>query len=128
MPDTHNKLLPSVLHVPKLELKTLLAHLKYVVLKSNNTLPVIISNKLSVEEEDKLIQVLKEYKEVVEWTITDIKRLSPSTCMHKILLEEESKPKREAQRRLNPPMIGVVKKDVPQLLDVVIIYLILDNN
>ncbi|XP_043808348.1 probable sucrose-phosphate synthase 1 [Manihot esculenta] len=112
---------------PEIELKALPTHLKYVFLGKENTLPVIVSNKLSKGEEDKLVQVLKEYKEAVRWIIADLKGLSPSTCMHKILLEENSKPKREAQRRLNLPMMEVVKKDILKLLDARIIYPILDS-
>ena len=47
--------------------------------------------------------------------------------MHRILLEEGSKPTRESQRRLNPPMMKVVKKEIPKLLDVGVIYPILDS-
>lgn len=72
-------------------------------LGDEETLVVITSNKLSRIEEGRLIRVLQEHKEAVEWTITDIKGISPSMCMHKILLEEDSKPSRQAQRRLNPP-------------------------
>ncbi|KAK4411844.1 Retrovirus-related Pol polyprotein from transposon.6 [Sesamum angolense] len=67
--------------------------------------------------EEKLIRVLREFKEAIGWTIADIKGLSPSTCMHRILLEEGTKPSREAQRRLNPPMMEVVKKEILKLLD-----------
>ncbi|KAL0302831.1 UNVERIFIED_CONTAM: hypothetical protein Sangu_3075300 [Sesamum angustifolium] len=61
-----------------------------------------VHNALTLEEE-KLIRVLREFREAIGWTIADIKGLSPSTCMHRILLEEGAKPSREAQRRLNPP-------------------------
>ncbi|XP_059659018.1 uncharacterized protein LOC132305391 [Cornus florida] len=47
--------------------------------------------------------------------------------MHRIFLEEDSKPSREAQRRLNPNMKELVKKEVVKLLDVGIIYPILDS-
>ncbi|KAL0391221.1 UNVERIFIED_CONTAM: hypothetical protein Scaly_0479200 [Sesamum calycinum] len=83
----------------------------------NYTLPVIISSKLTTLEEEKLIRVLREFKEAIGWTITDIKGLSPSTCMHRILLEEGTKPSREAQRRVNPLMMEVVKKEILKLLD-----------
>ena len=43
-------------------------------------------------------------------------------CMHRILLEEGHKPSVEAQRRLNPIMIEVVRKEVLKLLDVGVIY------
>jgi len=41
--------------MPKVELKTLLTHLKYIFLKDNETKPVIISNSLKKEEEDQLV-------------------------------------------------------------------------
>ncbi|KAL0293177.1 UNVERIFIED_CONTAM: Transposon Ty3-G Gag-Pol polyprotein [Sesamum radiatum] len=102
---------------PTLELKELPKHLKYAFLGENDTLPVIISSKLSTLEEEKLIRVLREFREAIGWTIADIKGLSPSTCMHRILLEEGAKPSRDAQRRLNPPMMEVVKKEILKLLD-----------
>ncbi|KAL0416188.1 UNVERIFIED_CONTAM: Transposon Ty3-G Gag-Pol polyprotein [Sesamum latifolium] len=110
-----------------LELKELPKHLKYAFLGENDTLPVIISNKLSTLEEEKLIRVLREFREAIGWTIADIKGLSPSTCMHRILLEEGAKPSREAQCRLNPPMMEVVKKEILILLNAGMIFPISDS-
>ncbi|KAM1999965.1 hypothetical protein ACFX16_007328 [Malus domestica] len=122
-----NKLLPSIVQPPTLELKPLPSHLKYVFLGEDQTLPVIISSSLTAQEEDKLIRVLKEHKSAIGWTLADIKGISPTTCMHRILLEEGAKPSREAQRRLNPPMLEVVKKEVIKLLDCGVIYPISDS-
>ncbi|XP_070666661.1 uncharacterized protein [Malus domestica] len=122
-----NKLLPSIVQPPTLELKPLPSHLKYVFLGEDQTLPVIISSSLTAQEEDKLIRVLKEHKSAIGWTLADIKGISPTTCMHHILLEEGAKPSREAQRRLNPPMLEVVKKEVIKLLDCGVIYPISDS-
>jgi hypothetical protein len=47
--------------------------------------------------------------------------------MHKIHLEENSKPSREPQRRLNPAMQEVVRTEVIKLLDAGIIYPISDS-
>ncbi|KAM2932191.1 hypothetical protein FF1_040289 [Malus domestica] len=91
-----NKLLPSIVQPPTLELKPLPNHLKYVFLGEDQTLPVIISSTLTAQEEDKLIRVLKEHKSAIGWTLADIKGISPTTCMHHILLEEGAKPSREA--------------------------------
>ncbi|KAM2179008.1 hypothetical protein ACFX1R_034029 [Malus domestica] len=122
-----NKLLPSVVHPPTLELKPLPSHLKYVFLGDDETLPVIISSTLTAQEEDKLVKVLREYKTAIGWTLADIKAISPTTCMHRILLDEGSKTSREAQRRLNPPMMEVVKKELIKLLDCGVIYPIFDS-
>ncbi|XP_068307442.1 uncharacterized protein [Pyrus communis] len=88
IPVSSNKLLPSVIQAPSLELKSLLNHLKYVFLGDQETLPVIVSSTLMAEEEEKLVRVLKEYKIAIGWTLADIKGISPTTCMHRILLEE----------------------------------------
>ncbi|CAN6579326.1 unnamed protein product [Malus baccata var. baccata] len=122
-----NKMFPSVVQPPTLELKPLPSHLKYVYLGEDETLPVIISTSLMAQEEGKLVRVLKEYKTAIGWTLADIKGISPTTCMHRIHLEEGSKTSREVQRRLNPPMMEVVKKEVIKLLDCGVIYPISDT-
>ncbi|XP_074276723.1 putative 3-deoxy-D-manno-octulosonic acid transferase, mitochondrial isoform X2 [Silene latifolia] len=106
------KPVPSIVKPPIVELKPLPSHLKYAFLGSEETLPVIISSKLTKEQEEALIRVLKQLKEAIGWTMADIKGISPTLCMHRILLEDEAKPIRQPQRRLNPPMMDVVKKEI----------------
>ncbi|CAN6579359.1 unnamed protein product [Malus baccata var. baccata] len=127
IPISTNKLLPSIIQAPVLELKPLPSHLKYIFLGENETLPAIISSSLTAQEEEKLLRVLKEFKSALGWTLADIKGISPTTCMHHIFLEEGAKPTREAQRRLNPPMMEVVKKEIIKLLDCGVIYPISDS-
>ncbi|XP_059434307.1 uncharacterized protein LOC132167368, partial [Corylus avellana] len=118
---------PSLLSPPKLELKPLPEKLKYAFLGSNNTLPVIIASDLQKDQEDSLLAVLKEYKEAIGWTVADLKGIDPSIYMHRIHLEEDARPSRQAQRRLNPNMKEVVMKEVVKLLDAGIIYPISDS-
>ncbi|CAN6547386.1 unnamed protein product [Malus baccata var. baccata] len=127
IPISTNKLLPSIIQAPILELKPLPSHLKYIFLGENETLPAIISSSLTAQEEEKLVLVLKEFKSALGWTLADIKGISPTTCMHHIFLEEGAKPTREAQRRLNPPMMEVVKREIIKLLDCGVIYPISDS-
>ena len=110
-----------------LVLKELPSHLKYVYLEPPQRKPVIISSRLSNEEEQKLLQILKKHKETIAWSIEELKGISPSICMHKILLEETSRPTVEHQRRLNPVMKEVVKKEVLKLLNAGFIYAISDS-
>ncbi|XP_070021663.1 uncharacterized protein [Nicotiana sylvestris] len=99
-------------------------------LKERKTSPT----KPSIEEPPKLeaiaisSQVLTECKTTIRWTIVDINRISLAFCMHKILLEDGHKPSREHQRRLNPNMKEVVKKEVIKWLDARIIFPISDSN
>ncbi|XP_062075338.1 uncharacterized protein LOC133779383 [Humulus lupulus] len=127
LPISNEKLQPSIVQAPTIELKPLLEHLKYIYLGENETLPVIVARNLNQVQEEKLTRVLREYKTTIGWSIADNKGISPSMCMHQILLEEGSKPTHEAQRRLNPPMMEVVKKEILKLLSVGIIYPISDS-
>ncbi|XP_071695446.1 uncharacterized protein [Rutidosis leptorrhynchoides] len=102
---------------PKIELKELPPHLEYVFLKDNSELPIIISSELSANQKEQLLEVLKKHKKAFAWKASDIRGIDPTFCIHKILLEENAKPVIQRQRRLNPNMAEVVKKEVLKLLD-----------
>ncbi|XP_076920646.1 uncharacterized protein LOC143581846 [Bidens hawaiensis] len=110
-----------------LELKELPSHLEYAFLDGESQLPVIISSSLSNEEKKRLLEVLKLHKKAIAWKIMDIKGISQSFCTRKILMEEDFKPVVQHQRRLNPNMQDVVKKEVIKLLDAGLIYPISDS-
>ena len=120
-------LVPSFEQPPKMEQKPLPGHLKYAYLGMASTLPVIISTSLIAIEEDKLLRVLRDHKNALGWSLADLKGIRPSMCMHRILLEDGHKPSVEAQRRLNPTMKEVVRKEVLKWLDIGVIYLIYDS-
>jgi hypothetical protein len=123
---TNTTLVPSTVQAPNLELKQSPEHLTYAYLGENQTLPMIVFANLSLGEEE-LLRVLREHRIALGWTIVDIKEISPAKCMRQIFLEDEAKPTDDAQRRLNPHMMEVVKAEVLKLLDVGIIYSILDS-
>jgi hypothetical protein len=79
----------------KKELKPLPDNLKYKFLGPTESLPVIIALDLIDAQEEELLGVLRKHKKAIGWTIDDIKGISPSLVMHKIHLEENSKPSRE---------------------------------
>ncbi|XP_042410134.1 uncharacterized protein LOC121999533 [Zingiber officinale] len=112
---------------PQVELKPLSPNLKYAFLGPDSTFPVIINASLTEMETQKLIKELRAHRKVIGYTIDNIKGISPSICMRKILLEEGYKNSIEHQRRLNPNLKEVVKKEVLKLLDVEIIYPISDS-
>ena len=123
-----SRLTPSIEKTPIVEEKQLPNHLRYAYLGEESTLPVIISSSLFNMEEEKLFKILKEHKEAIGWSLDDIKGIRPSMCMHRIVLEEDSKPTVGAQRCLNPSMKEVVWKEVLKWLDAVVIYPISDNS
>jgi len=118
---------PPVVSPRKLELKPLPNSLRYVFLGPKETLPIIISSLLSYDQEEELIRILSDHKGAIGCSVADLKRISPTIFMHKIHLEDDAKPVRKMQRRLNPHMKEVVQKEVVKLLDVGIIYHIFDS-
>ncbi|GJZ18353.1 reverse transcriptase domain-containing protein [Tanacetum coccineum] len=120
--DNTFKLKPSIEDPPTLELKDLPSHLEYAFLAEYSKLPVIIAKDLSSNKKEKLLVVLKEHKRAITWKISDNKGINPSYCTHKILKKEDYKPVVQHQRRVNPNIKEVVKKEVVKLLDARLIY------
>ena len=77
--------------------------------------------------EVKLLDVLEMNSETFSYNIEDIKGISPSICMHKILMEEGHTPSIEHQRQLNPTMKEVEKKKVLKWLQAGFIYAIFNS-
>ena len=108
-------------------MKELPSHLKYAFLEPEGAKPVIISAALNKNEEQQLLKILRKYKKAIVWSIEDLKGISPSICMHKILLNDDAKTLVEHQKRLNPVMKNVVKKEVLKWLNAGFIYAISDS-
>ncbi|GKC99944.1 reverse transcriptase domain-containing protein [Tanacetum coccineum] len=117
----------SIDEPPEVELKDLPPHLEYAFLEGDNKFPDIIAKDLSVEEKAALIKVLKSHKRAIAWKLFDIKGINPEFYTHKILIEEDYKPAVQHQRRVNPKIHDVIKKEVEKLLDAGLIYPISDS-
>ncbi|GJS74527.1 reverse transcriptase domain-containing protein [Tanacetum coccineum] len=129
-PDGDILLLEEFLNInepPEVELKDLPPHLEYAFLEGNDKLPVIIAKDLKNEEKAALIEVLKSHKRAIAWKLSDIKGIDPEFCTHKILMEEDYEPTVQHQRRVNPKIHDVIKKEVEKLLDAGLIYPISDS-
>ncbi|GJR04320.1 reverse transcriptase domain-containing protein [Tanacetum coccineum] len=138
--DPSSPLPPKELHVeelkiiksfiddpPKLKLKDLPFHLEYAFLEGTDKLPVIIAKDLKEDEKVLFLKVLKSLKRSIAWKISDIKGIDPQFCTHKILMEDDSKPAIQHQRRVNLKIHEVIKKEVIKLLDAGLIYPISDS-
>ncbi|GJU12347.1 reverse transcriptase domain-containing protein [Tanacetum coccineum] len=119
---------PSIEEPPELELKDLPPHLEYAFLKGTDKLPVIISKELKDKEKVALLKVLKSHKRAIAWKISDIKGIDPRFYTHKILMEDDFKLAVQHQRRVNPKIHEVIKKEVIKLLDTGLIYPIFDSS
>ena len=107
-------------------LKELSKNLEYAFLQPEKGKPVIISARLTELEKQKLLEILRKY-EAIAWSIEYLKGINPSIYMHKNLLEKNVKTSIEHQRRLNPVMKEVIRKEVLKWLNAGFIYATSDN-
>ena len=88
---------------------------------------MIIFLQLDQVQEERLLVVLRGRKEAIRWNLSDLKGIDPSLCTHRIFLQEDSRPSREAQRRLNPKVWDALKGEIFKWLNACIIYPISDS-
>ncbi|GKB96662.1 DNA-directed DNA polymerase, partial [Tanacetum coccineum] len=123
-PDSGEPIQPSAndIDAKKTKLKILLHHLEYAYLHRDKSFPIIIASELSEKEKMLLLQVLEKRNGAFAWKMSDIKGISLSYCIHKIIMEDDYKPVIQPQRRLNPKVQDVVKNKIVKLLDSGLIY------
>ncbi|XP_070017873.1 uncharacterized protein [Nicotiana sylvestris] len=119
---------PAIEEPPTLELKPLPPYLRYEFLDPSSTLPIILSFCLTNMKVDSTLEVLQRRKRVIGWTLANNRGISPAFCMHKIILEEGSKPSVEHQMMLNEAIQEVVNKEIITWLDVRVVYPVSDSS
>jgi hypothetical protein len=77
---------------PPVELKQLPPGLQYVFLNGDRETLVIISDKLSHEETQKLVTALEKYRSVIGYSLKDLKGISPSQCTQRIPMDQDNMP------------------------------------
>jgi hypothetical protein len=115
--DDVGEIKPEEPQVPEVDLKPLPKGLEYEFLGPDKTYPVIMSDELSPEENEKLLNLLKKHRNVIGYSINDLKGLSPTFCTHCIPMEDQCKPVMDHQKRLSHTMREVLMKEVIKLLD-----------
>jgi hypothetical protein len=108
------------------ELKQLPPELSFVFLNGNHETPVIISDKLSNDETQRLVATLEKYWSAIGYCLKDLKGIRSRLCTHRIPMEQDHKAVCEHQRRLNNAMREVVK-EVLKPLKAGVIYLVFDS-
>jgi len=98
---------------------------KTIEIKPGKTLN--IHKNLTTDQEQKLVQLLRKYKEAFAWDYLDMKGIDPQLCTHHIYTENDARLIRQPQWRLNPHLRDIVKAKLQKLLDVNFIYPISDS-
>ncbi|GJZ03821.1 reverse transcriptase domain-containing protein [Tanacetum coccineum] len=75
-----------------------------------------VSFVLSDDKKTALIKVLKSRKQAIAWKLSEIKGINPEFYSHKILIEDDYEPAVQHQRRVNPKIHDVIKKEVENYL------------
>ncbi|XP_050914979.1 uncharacterized protein LOC127129918 [Lathyrus oleraceus] len=91
-------LTPNLMPSPKeqsIELNKLPKNLRYEFLDEQLDRPIIVNIDIHRDETEKLLVVLRKYHTTLGYNISNLKGVIPSMCMHKIMLEEDSKTLRE---------------------------------
>jgi hypothetical protein len=101
--------------------------LQYIFLNGDRETPVIICDKLSNDETQRLVAALEKYRSVIYYSLKHLKGISPSLCTRRIPIEQEHKTVREHQPWLTNAMREVVKKEVLKLFKAGVIFPVSDS-
>ncbi|RDX74331.1 hypothetical protein CR513_45934, partial [Mucuna pruriens] len=63
------------------QLKSSPSHLKYAYLDDDQQFPIIIANDLHREQEEKLLQVLRQHKQAIGWRLSNLPGINPLIYM-----------------------------------------------
>eukprot|EP00253_Pinus_taeda_P034423 PITA_34423 len=86
-----------------------------------------INKNLEKLQQEELTKILQKHSAAFAWEYTDMKGIDPKTCIHHIYIEENSRPIRQPQKRMNPNLREIVKEELKELLNVNFIYPISDS-
>eukprot|EP00253_Pinus_taeda_P017525 PITA_17525 len=86
-----------------------------------------INKNLEKSQQEELTKILQKNSTAFAWEYTVMKGIDPKTCIHHIYIEENSRPIRQPQRRMNPNLREIVKEELQKLLNVNFIYPISDS-
>nr|GEY16180.1 hypothetical protein [Tanacetum cinerariifolium] len=89
---------------------------------SNEVQAICFYPRIEPAEPLELLEVLRNHKGAIAWSIANIKGINSSFCTYKILKEDEFKLSIQPQRRVNPNIKEVVSKEVIKLLETGLIY------
>jgi hypothetical protein len=71
-----------------------------------------IGTNFEPSQEEQLIALLKKYHKAFAWEYIDMQGIHPETCTHYIYTDNNVRPLRQPQRRMNPILKEVVKEEL----------------
>eukprot|EP00253_Pinus_taeda_P019786 PITA_19786 len=86
-----------------------------------------INKNLEKSQQEELTKILQKHSTAFAWEYNDMKGIDPKTCIHHIYIEDNRRPIKQPQRRMNPNLREIVKEELQKLLNVNFIYPSLDG-
>ena len=86
-----------------------------------------IGANIELFQEEQLITLLNKYHKSFAWECNDMPRIHPKTWTRHIYTDDDIRPLRQPQRRMNPMLREIVKEELQKLLKVGFIYPISDS-
>ena len=83
---------------------------------------IIVYKDITEQELTQWMQFFQEHKDNFAWTYKDLRGIPSELCEHRIVLEDNARPVRQRQHRLNPKYSLMVKEELDKLLKVGFIY------
>lgn len=83
----------------------------------NDEKTVIIGEELAPEEEEALVNFLKENKSVFAWSAQDLHGVSRQVIEHNLNMKPRVKPKKQKVRKMSDEKVEAIKVEVKRLLE-----------
>ena len=79
--------------------------------------PTYVSKKLCKEIRDKMVALLKEYKDCFAWDYSEMPGLSRSIVEHRLPLKPGYRPYKQGARKIDPRHYNAVKEEITRLYE-----------
>ena len=88
------------------------------VLKNSKSIPIEVESgknlninpSLSLDEQNRLISLLKEHKGAFAWEYTDMRGIPSNLCTHNIYIKSDSRPMCQPQQWMKPNLRDIVEE------------------
>jgi hypothetical protein len=79
---------------------------------------VKIGEGTTKEERNKILDLIREFKDTFSWTYDDLRDYRSDVIQHAIPLTEGAKPFRQKLRHINPKLENQIQKELQKMVDV----------
>ncbi|XP_070056284.1 uncharacterized protein [Nicotiana tomentosiformis] len=79
--------------------------------------PTYLTALLKVDEESTYIELLKEFRDVFSWSYKEMPGLHPKVAVHHLVVKNDARPIKQAQRRFRPDLVPLIETEVNKLIE-----------